>query len=114
MTAMTFSRHPIQFTFVTLQCGIVLIGTLLTKHTLNASGFPDQSVRWHPLPIFLREYSLALILIPCAWGVWTIWEEHSRGLERRYVLASGAILSAAFVFIFFAAMLLASGVIRHF
>jgi hypothetical protein len=51
----------------------VVVGILAARIILKMSGYPDDtSVRWNAASVFLRNYGIALLLVPLIWTPLTV------------------------------------------
>ena len=107
----TFEEYRMQTIFGLLQSGIVIFGCILTGLTLHISGYSPESHRLPFLLSVIRNWGFALIGIPLAWALGTIWMEiHQPWFTKMWTFLSGALLAVCLALFLYAMVGWAAGV----
>ncbi|RYD41260.1 MAG: hypothetical protein EOP85_12970 [Verrucomicrobiaceae bacterium] len=81
---------PITVPIALLQMMFVVVGVLMTRFTLSASGHPAENVAWNPVSVFIRNHGYLLLLLPLTWSITALWmERETLPWPRALTIVSG-------------------------
>ncbi|WP_035607136.1 hypothetical protein [Haloferula sp. BvORR071] len=108
-------EYAMQSIFAAAQAMVIVAGSLMTAAVLQTHGYPDAKAEWRWLPVFVREWGLALMLVPAAWVLTTLWLERHRDawFTKRWTILSGSLLLAGLVGLMVYAYALAGSVMTQ-
>ena len=88
-----WNKYRVQSIFILLQTAVILGGSLLTRVFLKSNGYPDADFPFRPLPVFIRDWGLLLLIAPICWTLLSLWLEQNRGwFSNRWTIVSGFLL----------------------
>jgi len=102
-------EYAMQSIFAVGQSVVIVAGSFFTAVVLKTRGYPDPGAEWRLLPVFIRNWGVAVMLIPAAWVLGTIWLERHRSdwFTKRWTILTGVLLLGGLAWLMIYSALLA-------